>query len=205
MISLEQEQELLGGLQSGNPASREEAATQLFEALRGPLYQLALRMTGAPALADDVVQETFVQVLSSISGFRGEARLTTWMFRVAVRAALRPARRRSAEPLASPEQLIGATPTPDESLARAEGAARILALIAELPPPQRTVFSLAGLQGLPQTEVAAILGVPVGTVYSRLSQARETLKRRLLGDAERPRKEPASGAGSSLKPRSAGA
>jgi RNA polymerase sigma-70 factor (ECF subfamily) len=66
-----------------------------------------------------------------------------------------------------------------EALAQREGAARILAAMSRLPAPQRAVLALAALDDLPQTEIAAVLGVPPGTVYSRLHQARERMRKAL--------------------------
>jgi RNA polymerase sigma-70 factor (ECF subfamily) len=64
-------------------------------------------------------------------------------------------------------------------LAQREGAARILAAMAQLPATQRAVLALAALDDLPQTEIAVVLGVPPGTVYSRLHQARERMREAL--------------------------
>ncbi len=136
-------------------------------------------MTGRPDLADDAVQETFVDVLRGADGFRGDARLTTWLYRIAVRAATRVstrARRRSA-PL--PEELAVGTDGPPEALAQREGAARILAAMSRLPAAQRAVLALGALDGLPHTEIAEVLGVPPGTVYSRLHQARAEMREAL--------------------------
>ncbi len=178
MIERADELRLIAELRAGGE-TRERALGALFELTRTSLYSVALRMTGRPDLADDAVQETFVDVLRGIEGFRDEARLTTWLYRVAVRAAARVAARARNRHAALPEELPDVSASarePAESLARREGAARILAAIAQLPPPQRAVVALAAVEDLPQVEIAAVLGIPAGTVYSRLHQARERLR-----------------------------
>jgi len=73
----------------GARAARDEAFVQLFEALRAPVYSLCLNLTGRPADAEDAAQEVFVSVHHALPRFRGEARLSTWVYRIALRAALR--------------------------------------------------------------------------------------------------------------------
>ena len=188
MIRPEDEARLIAGLR-GDATTRDEALRELFELTRTPLYSLALRMTGRADLADDAVQEAFVDLLRSRSAFRGDARLTTWLFRIVVRAATRvAARSRGAhEPL--PEELgaasgpsTGASDDPSTRGERREAAARILRAIRSLPAPQRAVLALSALQDLPQVEIAAILGVPEGTVHSRLHHAKKRLRERLEQD-----------------------
>lgn len=183
MIEPDDEARLIGQLGSGGRA-RDAALEELFQRLRQPLFGLALRMTGRPDLADDAVQEALVDVLRGIPGFRGDARLTTWAYRIAVRAATRVAarNRRAHEDLS--EDLAAGAADPQRLAAERDGAARILAAIAKLPAPMRAVVALSALDGLDQTEVAEVLGVPVGTVYSRLHAARARL-RELLGDGDR--------------------
>lgn len=158
---------------------REEALREMLAQLGKPLFQLCLRVAGDATDAEDAVQETFVDVLRGIAGFRGEARLTTWIFRIAIRVATRVRNRRVRRGHASFEAVewpAASTADPSTSAQQRENAARILAAIGRLPAAQRTVLALAALDELPQTEVAAILGVPVGTVYSRLNAARARLR-----------------------------
>lgn len=178
MIDADHERRLLEQLRGGR-RERDRGLRDLFESLRQPLFGLALRMTGRPDLADDAVQETFLDVLRGLKGFRGEARLTTWLFRIAVRAALRVAARSRGKTEPLPEELADRGAGPAESAARADAASRVLAAIATLPPAQRAVVSLMALQELSQVEVAEVLGIPAGTVYSRLHEARARLRERL--------------------------
>ena len=180
MIEPEQEARLLAELR-GPRAARASAMGELFELTRSPVHGIALRVTGRADLAQDAVQETFVDVLRGIDAFRGDARLTTWLYRIAVRAAIRVASRAPGRAAPLPDELATGDGGAPEALAQREDAARILAAMSRLPAPQRAVLALAALDDLPHTEIAAVLGVPVGTVYSRLHQARE----RMLAALER--------------------
>ena len=168
-------------LLAGGAADRDRGLRELFERTRGPLYALALRMTGRADLADDAVQETFVDLIRSHGTFRGDARLTTWLFRIAVRAATRVAGRARSSSL-DPDELQEAASDaadPAEKREQRESAQRILRAIRSLPAPQRAVLALGALQELPLTEVAVVLGVPEGTVHSRLHHARKRLREAL--------------------------
>ncbi len=179
MIPHAESQRLIAQLR-GSRSERAAALRELFESNRASLYGLALRMTGHPDLADDAVQETFVDVLGGIDGFRGEARSSTWLFRIAIRAATRVAARAKPRAGTLPDELPNPRPgkddDPSDLAARRETAARLLAALAALPAPERAVVALSALDDLPQTELATILGVPEGTVHSRLHRARERLR-----------------------------
>lgn len=175
MIALEEEQRLLA-LAKGTRDQRDQGMRELFEQLRGPLFNLALRMTGQPNLADDAVQETFIDVLRGIPNFRGESRLSTWVFRIAVRAATRVKARASRRTQSLEVDLTDGRPSPAETASQLDGARRILRAIAKLPPAQRAVVSLMALKELSQTEIAEVLGIPDGTVYSRVHEARARLR-----------------------------
>lgn len=182
MIEATDEARLVASL-SGGRRERDAAVRELFELTRTSLYGLALRMTGHPELADDAVQEAFVDVLRGVGGFRGEARLSTWLFRVAVRAATRVAARARRREELLPEGLDAGGESPAHSAAQRDAAARILAAIAALPAPLRAVVALSALDDLPQTEVARVLGLPTGTVYSRLHEARARLRESLAQES----------------------
>ena len=179
MIPSNREADLLRQLQGTSEAVRRAAASELFELTYPALFQVALRMTGSPELADEAVQETFVRVLRSIREFRGGAKLSTWVFRIGLREALRAKGRVGQKFVELPNNLRSDHSDPGQTCANAEAAARILDAIAGLPESQRAVVSLAAIEELPQTEIARILGIPVGTVYSRLSTAREQLRAKL--------------------------
>lgn len=162
---------------AGSKRQQQDALREPFEHLRGPLFGMALRMTGRPDLADDAVQEALVDVLRGAHTFRAEARLTTWVYRIALRAATRvAARARTRRSAALPEELTGRAPDPAQTTEQRDAAARILRAIASLSAPQRAVVALSALEDVPLVEVAKILGVPEGTVHSRLHAARAKLR-----------------------------
>ena len=178
MIASHDEARILALLRGPAP-DRERGLRELHEHTRKALFGLALRITGRPELADDAVQEAYVDVVRGIGGFRGEAKLTTWLYRITLRAAMRVAARGHRKVEALPDELVDRRAGPAASAASRDSAARILAALAALPAPQRAVLALNALKGLPQTEIAQILGVPEGTVHSRLHAAREQLRRTL--------------------------
>ena len=186
-MSVQDDDARLLSLLRGRRADRKQGLRELFETRRAALFGLTLRMTGHSDLADDAVQETFVDVMHGIDGFRGESRLSTWLFRVAIRAATRVASRSSQRESVLPAELsseaTGSPNDPSRGIQETESAARILAAIAALPAHQRAVVALFSLDDMPQTEIATILGIPEGTVHSRLHKGRERLRESLgLGD-----------------------
>lgn len=80
---------LLKHLQTGTPAERDAAFKSVFEATRASLFTLCLSLLGERTHAEDVVQEVFVQAFRAMPGFRGDARLSSWLYRIALRSALR--------------------------------------------------------------------------------------------------------------------
>lgn len=186
MIDPTIETRLVAALQGRDERAREAALAELFEHVGRPVRDLCLRVAGDASDADDAVQDTFFDVVRGIRGFRSESRLSTWLFRVAIRAALRVRSRRGrteAREIAARDG-ISADSIPHDRDAQDPGAvaieredtARVLAAIERLPAAQRTVLGLAAIEEMPQTEIAAILGIPVGTVYSRLGAARASLR-----------------------------
>ena len=184
MIPVEREREIVAALTRGTPAARDRALGEFAALVRRPLASLCLRMTGEPHAAEDAVQETFVQLLRGIDSFRGEARLSTWLFRIALRASSR-IRARHGRDAADALVDVGGDPGDDPArrAAMADERRRVLGAIARLPVAQRSVVALSAIQELPRAEVATILGIPVGTVDSRLHAARERLRELLtVGD-----------------------
>ena len=163
----------------GTAAERDEGLRELFTRTRDSLFALTLRMTGSADLADDAVQETFIDLMRAHASFRGDARLTTWLYRIAIRAATRVAARNRSRAQGLPAGLASSNDDPAVRGEQHDGAHRILRAIASLPPPQRAVIALSALEDLPQTEIAKILGLSSGTVYSRLHHARERLRQAL--------------------------
>lgn len=180
MITTELAQRLEAAARGDDDAVRATAIGELLEALRRPLAGLCLRITCNPADAEDALQETAVDALRGVDSFRGEARLTTWLWRVAIRAALRlrarQQRRRQGQTDVDPDALSSRGQRPDEVAATSERTQRLFAAMQRLPAHQRTVLALSAIDGMAQTEIAEVLGIPVGTVHSRLHGARAQLQ-----------------------------
>jgi RNA polymerase sigma-70 factor (ECF subfamily) len=171
------EQAIVAGAR-GARAARDEAFARLFEALRAPVYSLCLNLTGRPADAEDAVQEVFISVHRALPAFRGEARLSTWVYRIALRAALQVrARQRPSAPL----ELTHVDPRGEAELLARDEARRALVAMQALPAEHRAVLSLFAIQGLSHREVAQVLGVPEGTIWSRLHTARKRLTELMKG------------------------
>lgn len=149
------------------------AADEIFETYRGPLLSLCLHLTGNRQDAEDAAQETFVAVFNGLSKFRGDAQLSTWIYRIAIRTAIRiKARHRSHEELEEvPDAAVGV----EEQIIDRERMRILERALARLPLEQRSVLALFSIEGLSHKEIAATLGIPEGTVWSRLSNARKRL------------------------------
>ena len=147
------------------------------------VYAVALRMTGNPEDARDVVQEVFLSAMRALRRFRGEAKLSTWFHRVTINAALDVGRKRSRRPVTALDAVpdrASDDPGPDEAAEMAARAQAVHAALARISEDHRSVIVLHDLQGLDYAEVASALDVPVGTVKSRIHRARAELAR-LLG------------------------
>lgn len=136
---------------------------------------------GDAALADDLAQETFWQAHRALSGFRGEARFATWLYRIAYNQFLADARRR--EPLwADDDADPDAVPDPASPLATQMAMKLDLeAALARLPVPQRAAIVQCYYHDLSHEEAAFVLDCPVGTVKTNVRRGRERL-RLLLAD-----------------------
>jgi RNA polymerase sigma-70 factor (ECF subfamily) len=162
---------------AGSRAERAEAFEQIFRELRAQVFALCLHLTGSRAEAEDALQECFLSVYQAIGSFRGEARLATWVYRIAVRSALSVKARRRANHASLDE--AARTPAPGEDpeaqAATREDVGRFLDALARLPEEHRVVLSLFAVEGLDHAQIAEIVGVPPGTVWSRLHHARKRL------------------------------
>lgn len=171
--------EFVARLRAGDRRAFEE----LVRAHQHRVYGLALRMLGDAAEAQDVAQEAFLRAHLGLAEFRGDARLSTWLYTIASRLCLNRlagSERRLTRP--GDEALgrvVDVRPGPDEALERDELDAALHRAIAELPEERRVVAVLRDIDGLAYEEIAEILGLPVGTVRSRLHRARLDLKDKL--------------------------
>jgi len=170
------EAEILLRARSEREELRRVACDQLVEVLSPRLSRLCLHLTGHAADAEDALQETLLAICRNLPHFRGEARLSTWAYRIAIRAALEVKSRRTRRAEVSEELLKGhvAPGVPaDEQASLRQRASRLAAAADQLNPEQRAVLSLFAIDGLSHKEIAEVLGVPEGTVWSRLHLARK--------------------------------
>jgi RNA polymerase sigma-70 factor, ECF subfamily len=167
----------------------EAAFGQLMLAHHALVYRRVLGIVGAAADADEVCQDVWLTVWRELPRFRGEARFTTWLFPIATRRALDQLRKRRRwftrflPFLANEEgetvfEPIDPADTRDATL-QAERRQLLDRALAALPPLHRTALALREIEGLSYDEIAAELGIPRGTVMSRLFHARRLLARQL--------------------------
>jgi RNA polymerase sigma-70 factor, ECF subfamily len=159
------------------------------------LYRTALRMTGNPVDAEDLVQETYLRAFRSISQFKPGTNLRAWLFKIQTNSFINDYRKRSRRPkntsLDDVEEYYlynhlvesGVQPAPsiteDEILAQIDDA-DVFQALDQLPDNFRQVVLLADVEGFAYREIADIMDIPVGTVMSRLHRARRRLRDQLL-------------------------
>ena len=161
----------------------------IYRAFKTPVYSLCLRFTRAPAHAEDLVQETFIEIMRSISKFRGEAALGSWIRRIAVSKALmflRSAWTARSQSLAddwddvTPGNAVslGISSHPDEAL-------DLDAALANLPSVSRTVVWLHDVEGFTHKEIGKLMGRTESFSKSQLSRAYQRLRPMLspIGDS----------------------
>ncbi|MBF9222236.1 sigma-70 family RNA polymerase sigma factor [Hymenobacter sp. BT662] len=182
----EVEAELVAQLQLGNEA----AFRTLVERYQDRIYRLTLSLLRSPEEAEDVAQEVFVEVYQTIGRFRGEAALSTWLYRLATSRALKNLRRARAKKrfayftslLGFGNDVLHEVPHHAHPLALLEGQQQLGLLlhhIARLPEPQQVAFTLRHEQELRYEEIAAVLNTTVPAVESLLFRARKTLRKHL--------------------------
>jgi RNA polymerase sigma-70 factor (ECF subfamily) len=165
---------------------------RLFEEHGARLVELAASVVGTRVDAEDVVQEAFVKAYRSRDAFRGDANPGTWLRRIVMNEALDFRRRRHARGGAAvveaPDERPARGPGPDTTASELERAEAVRRAIDTLPQDQRTVVILREIEGLAYREIAEQLGLPLGTVESRVLRARErlraTLRKHLVEDPE---------------------
>ena len=157
------------------------AFDEIYSRHRSFVYNLALRMTGNPADAEDLTQESFVSVLRRVGSFRGEASFTTWLYRIVINQVKMHFRYRSSRPEIQmtdggiPEPWLAMARRTDPSERLIDGLAIEEAMLM-LPPGYRTAFILHDIEGYKHGEAARLSGHTVGTSKSQLHKARASLR-----------------------------
>ncbi|MFL5799274.1 MAG: RNA polymerase sigma factor [Actinomycetota bacterium] len=173
----------------GDPA----AFSSLVRRHERRVYNLCYRMLGKEEDARDAAQDAFLTALRKLSSFRGEALFTTWLHRVTVNACYDALRRKRREPVLEPtrdeDEPEPAGPTSPDHADSAVAAVDVQRALVQVPQEFRAVLILHDVQDLPYDDIAEALGIPVGTVKSRLHRGRVALAE-LLGEPERGRGGP---------------
>jgi RNA polymerase sigma-70 factor (ECF subfamily) len=148
------------------------------------VYSLALHFFhGDAATAADVTQQVFLKLIEGMTSFRGDSALSTWLYRVTIRACIDRTRatrpERTSTDVAALAGLPAAAGSAEEALARDEIAAQVRAAIAALPPKLRFAVLLRYVDDLSYADMAVALNCSMGTVASRLSRGHRLLAARL--------------------------
>lgn len=178
------EKHILTRARRGETAAFEELV-RLYEKR---VYAVALRSSGNPEDAADIVQEVFLRAWRSIESFRGDSGLSTWLFRITMNLCVDHARHKHAQPQTQPivtddeteRPLPDPAPTPEEHLDNRELGRELAAALEEISEEHRRIVLLRDVSGMSYTEIAEVLEISEGTVKSRLSRARIALRKVLL-------------------------
>lgn len=169
----------------------ERAFKDLIDHHRDRVYNVCYRILGHKHEAEDVAQEVFITVFKTITSFRGDSKLSTWLYRIAVNHSKNRikylARRHDRDrdplddaPISAADRLGGASPSsPDRALEEVQLEASLTDAIRDLDEEHRVVVVLRDLEDLSIEEICDITGLPDGTVKSRLHRARLALRKKL--------------------------
>jgi len=176
-------------------ANEDAAYDELVRTYTPSVFHVAYRMLGDSAEASDAVQEIFLKVFRNISGFKGEAALKTWIFKIAFSEILNRLRwwkRRYRYATVSLDDqpngngtgpaysVASSSPTPEEVLQSKEQETAIQQALWRLSKDHRSIIVLRDIEGFSYSDIADVLGVSIGTVKSRLARARGDLKKSLM-------------------------
>jgi RNA polymerase sigma-70 factor, ECF subfamily len=161
---------------------------QVWQQHRPRLQRLVVRLAGDADLAEDLTQEVGLRAFQAFPGFRGEADAYSWLYRIAINVVnrYRERRRPTLVPLETPEvEALSADRSgcPEAVLLRDDLRASVWAALDRLPDDLRTILILQVYEGLKYRELALVLGIPIGTVKSRLHHAMQRLKEELTQSA----------------------
>ncbi len=171
------ETELVTKAQNGD----RNAFSELVCAYSQGVLNVVYRMCGNQQLAEDAAQEAFIQAWLRLSSFRPRASFRSWLYRIAVNAAIDMLRKekRILPNAVEDLNLVASTPSPEAMLASGERAELVAKAVAALSNASQAVLILREYESLSYNEIAETLEIPMGTVMSRLSYARKLLKEKL--------------------------
>jgi RNA polymerase sigma-70 factor (ECF subfamily) len=185
-----QENFSLSALQNGDRAE----FARVVNAYSDQIYRLALKMLRDPQDAEDILQETFIKAYHGFSGFKGNAKVSTWLYRIATNEALMLIRKRKENVISlqktvetdegesiEPVNLTDWCCLPESELLSTEAIEYLDRAIEIISENLRAVFLLRDIEGLSTAETADVLGISEGAVKTRLSRARLKLRELLSG------------------------
>ena len=147
---------------------------------RAKLHRMATAWCGDPALADDLVQDTLTKALEKQEQLKDDERLGAWLYKILHNCWMEHLR--TQKPAMDIDDMeLACTDCPEKRLADDQLIEQVRAAVEALPVAQCQVMTLIDLEGCSYEQVAATLDIPVGTVMSRLSRARDNMKKRLQG------------------------
>lgn len=177
------------GLIARARARDREAQEELVRQYQDQVFRLACGLLGDREEALDATQDALVSMLRSLPGFRGESSLRTWLYRLTTNVCLnrrRQARVRERFSAPLPEDYPHDPGGPEAAMLDRAAAQAVRRHLAALPGPFRSVVVLRELEGLAYEEIAATLGVPLGTVQSRINRGRRMLRDALAAEGLAP-------------------
>mgnify|MGYP003295718702 FL=1 len=160
-----------------------EAFGELVEQYRDNVYRLAYRMCGNAYDADEAAQEAFVAAWRALPNFRGDAKFSTWLYRLTTNAAIDVMRREKRHQTVGDGEMIEVADdadSPQETVERTEKQEAVQKALATLSEEYREVLLLRYMEELDYAEIAEVLQLPSGTVKSRINRAKAALKTALL-------------------------
>src|SRR5881394_1845844 len=168
----------------------ERAFAQLVRRWEGPIQRLGARMTGDVHRGEDLAQETFARVFAKRKDYQSSGKFSTWLWRIALNLCYDELRRRQrreessldgmrGEAIAALEAFVEPKPAPDKLLVEQERSELVRRALMQLSETYRTVLVLRHYENLKFREIADVLGVPEGTVKSRMAEALAQLHRTL--------------------------
>lgn len=180
------ELELLRLAREGN----ETAMASIFQSNQAKVYSLCLRMTGNPAEADDLAQDSFLQVFRKLRAFRGESALSTWIYRVTMNTVLMQFRKKKLKLQPLDEQPQAERPAPkrehgkiDEQQWNSVDRIALTRAMEDLPQGYRKILLLHEVKGYDHREISRLLGCSIGNSKSQLHRAKARMRDLLAAPA----------------------
>ena len=159
-----------------------DAQTEFFRRYRDDVARTLYRVLGPGNELEDALQDVFIEVFRSISNFRGQAKVTTWIYRLCVNVALQRIRKNNRRPetMASLREDLPHFETPQRALERKATARAVYAVLDTIAPKKRVAFILSEIVGLSAKEISDAMSTNALTVRTRLHYARKEFYRKAL-------------------------